>query len=114
MIATRFPGLADRCTEQDESRTRAMPNDRVQLRPRRRLLAASGDLCSKPQNPLLEKEFDIGACIIDVPSVPPVVNSVRLSTQRSETTEKKGSDKQVRHGHGARGVIHFVDDAVSS
>src|SRR5712691_7582883 len=69
MIATRFSGRADRYTEQDESRTRAMPNDRVQLRPPRRLLAASGDVCSKTQKPLLEKEFDTGACVIDVPSV---------------------------------------------
>src|SRR5713101_6554675 len=43
-----------------------MPNDRVQLRPPRRLLAASGDVCSKTQKPLLEKEFDTGACVIDV------------------------------------------------
>src|SRR5216683_7205811 len=89
MIATRFPGLADRCTEQDESRTRAMPNDRVQLRPRRRLLAASGDLCSKPQNPLLEKEFDIGACIIDA-----LCGELRRSftTARTESTEKMRSE----------------------
>src|SRR5712692_11065451 len=43
-----------------------MPNDRVQLRPPRRYLAASGDLCSNPQNLLLEKAFDIRACVIDV------------------------------------------------
>src|SRR5260370_8847824 len=46
-----------------------MPNDRVQLRPPRRLTAASALLCLKPQNPLSGKEFDIGACIIDVTSV---------------------------------------------
>src|SRR5260370_40315909 len=46
-----------------------MPNDRVQLRPPRRLTAASALLCLKPQNPLSGKEFHIGACIIDAYSV---------------------------------------------
>src|SRR5260370_11607156 len=46
-----------------------MPNDRVQLRPPRRLTAACAILWLKPQNALSGKEFDIGACIIDVTSV---------------------------------------------
>jgi hypothetical protein len=73
MIATRFSGRADRYTEQDESRTRAMPNDRVQLRPPRRLLAASAAVCTKTQKLLRVKELDPRACVIDVFSVDSVV-----------------------------------------
>src|SRR5712692_5731204 len=62
-----------------------MPNDRVQLRPPRRYLAASGDLCSNPQNPLLEKAFDIRACVIDVPSV---VNTEDASPLRAQRTQR--------------------------
>src|SRR5882672_10053062 len=69
MIATRFSGLADRKTNQDESRTRPMPNDSVQLRPPRRLPAASGVPRPKTQNLHLSKKLDPGACVIDVSSV---------------------------------------------
>src|SRR5260370_20052834 len=70
----RVPRLRRPIPEKDEYRTRAMPNDRVQLRPPRRLTAASALLCLKPQNPLSGKEFDIGACIIDAISVLSVLN----------------------------------------
>ncbi|SRR5713101_483593 len=73
MIATRFSGRADRYTEQDESRTRAMPNDRVQLRPPRRLLAASAAVCTKTQKLLRVKELDPRVCVIDVFSVDSVL-----------------------------------------
>src|SRR5216683_1141939 len=73
MIATRFSGRADRYTEQDESRTRAMPNDRVQLRPPRRLLAASAAVCTKTQKLLRVKELDPRVCVIDAFSVPSVL-----------------------------------------
>jgi len=73
MIATRFSGRADRYTEQDESRTRAMPNDRVQLRPPRRLLAASAAVCTKTQKLLRVKELDPRVCVIDVLSVDSVL-----------------------------------------
>src|SRR5712692_1848631 len=67
-----------------------MPNDRVQLRPPRRYLAASGDLCSNPQNLLLEKAFDIRACVIDVPSV---VKPLRNSPQRARSPQRLTSPR---------------------
>src|SRR5229473_8595545 len=80
MIATRFSGRADRYTEQDESRTRAMPNDRVQLRPPRRLLAASAAVCTKTQKLLRVKELDPRVCVIDVFSVASVLIPIPCST----------------------------------
>src|ERR1700758_564798 len=76
MIATRFPRLADRCNEQDESRTRPMPNDRVQLRPPRRHTRCLRRCVPKTQKLPLEKTLDLSACVIDVCSVNSVVKSV--------------------------------------
>src|SRR5713101_2406497 len=86
MIATRFSGRADRYTEQDESRTRAMPNDRVQLRPPRRLLAASAAVCTKTQKLLRVKELDPRVCVIDAFSVCSALSLFFLSRHSSLAT----------------------------
>src|SRR5216683_4561141 len=86
MIATRFSGRADRYTEQDESRTRAMPNDRVQLRPPRRLLAASAAVCTKTQKLLRVKELDPRVCVIDAFSVCSALSLFFLSRHSSHAT----------------------------
>src|SRR5713101_8092531 len=83
MISTRFSGRADRYTEQDESRTRAMPNDRVQLRPPRRLLAASAAVCTKTQKLLRVKELDPRVCVIDAFSVCSALSLFFLSRHSS-------------------------------
>jgi hypothetical protein len=70
-----------------------MPNDRVPLRPPRRLLAASAAVCRKTQKLLQVKELDPRARVIDVLSAPSVFKGsyeeFALSTGVEENDLKK-------------------------
>src|SRR5437899_9417232 len=82
-----------------------MPNDRVQLRPPRRLLAASGDVCSKLQNSLLEKAFDIRACIIECPLCPLcLILAVRAQHRELRGRGERRVKRWRRYCEGASGA----------